>query len=204
MSIQNQVFDRTAAVLSTGADAWARKIYLFGEIEEAMAHRFIVSFEVMDQSPGDIVVVLSSGGGSEPAGYAIYDCIKMSKNHVTIVGMGAVQSIAALIMQAGDLRLLSPEARFMIHNGHLEMDGASIDSDKLLSISKEVSTNNLRYSKLLADRSRQQLIWVQKACEREAYFSSEECLEYGFIDGILVPGHTKSVLQSHKINKMDK
>jgi len=171
-------------VSGLGADFEARRIYLFGEICDEIAYRFLTNFHTMDAYKAPIRIVLSSNGGGDGDGGAIYDAIRMSNNDVTIIGTGSVYSIAALIFQSAKLRLLTPECRFMIHNGSLEI-GESIDANKLVVMSKEVKYSNDRFQRILSARSGISLKKIEKFCKNETFFSAEEACRLGFADGVL-------------------
>lgn len=181
--------------MSGGVDLDSRTIYLVGEVEHSMLHRFMSALEVLDSSKGPIRVVLSTPGGSEPDGYAIYDMLRLARNPVLIECYGWVQSIGALILQAGDLRLLSPECRLMVHNGSLDF-GQAINTDTLIAISKEIEFNNKRYVDVLASRSTLPISKIRELVNAETYMSALESVQNGFADGIL--SVQKEPLEEHK------
>lgn len=173
-----------SATLQTGCDVLNRTLYLFGEVDDDMSYRFVTAIQALDREEGDIRVVMVSCGGSEPAGYAIYDAMRLCNNEITIDCYGAAQSIAALILQAGSLRRLSPECRFMIHNGTVDI-APGCDADTLVAIGKEVNNNNNRYHDILAERSGLSLAKVREYCQDEAYFSAIEAVKMGFADVVM-------------------
>jgi ATP-dependent protease ClpP protease subunit len=175
---------RLHETMVSSADYETRTIYIMDEIDSDSASKFVVAFRLMDAIPGTINLVISSGGGSEPAGYAIFDVVRMAKNRVVAEGIGCVQSIASLIFQAADHRILAPETRFMIHNGSVELEHAT-DADTMVAIGKEIAKNNDRYHQLLAERSKLPIATVKKYCRDEAYFSAEEAVEAGFADEVI-------------------
>lgn len=177
--------------LESGADFESRTLFLVGEIDEEKLYRFTVNFKVMDSAKGPITVFLSSTGGEEPSGHAFYDLIEASNNPVTIEGYGVVQSIAALILQAGSKRLLSPECRFMIHNGSFDLD-KGMNSDTVVAIGKETEVNNRTYHRLLAKRSRLPIEAVREMCMAETYLSADEAVRYGFADAVITKRRKKS------------
>jgi len=64
-----------------------------------------------------ITVYMSNPGGHIADGMAVYDAIRACKNHVTIVGIGKVWSMGAIILQAADRRVLAPNCSVMFHVG---------------------------------------------------------------------------------------
>lgn len=175
--------ERASAILSTTTDYANRRIYLFGDIDDGAAYRVTIALSVLDSSPGPITILMNSPGGNVESGWAIFDSIQLAKNPVTIVGMGAVMSMAAIIMQAADLRIMMPRARFMIHTGHFGADGA-IDSDKLIAMGEEVNSMRERFIDILQERTGLPLAKVRELLIKESYFSAAEALRHGFIDGV--------------------
>ena len=194
---------RLMTSMSGGVDLDNRTIYLVGEVDNHMLHRFVTAFDVLDSSPGPIRIILSTPGGSEPDGYAIYDMLKLARNNVVIEGYGAVQSIGSLILQAGDLRLLSPECRVMVHNGSVEF-GQALNTDTLVSIGKEIERNNKRYVDVLAHRSSLPVSKVRELVDEETYMSAAESIQYGFADGILIPEQKLAIQKKSRKPKKKK
>ena len=162
-------------------DCEDRTVCLIGEVEEGMLR---TSLQVLnlDRTPGIIQVILSSQGGSVEDGMAIYDILRGCKNEVHINAYGPVKSMAVLLMQAGDLRIASPECRFLLHNGSMGHEAA--DPRVVQSATQEVNILHERYCKLIASRSKRSLAQILKWCNDETYFSAQEAKSAGLIDEI--------------------
>lgn len=184
--------DESSYVLTHGLDLLTRTIYLVGSVDESMAFRLVASLDTLDASDGPIRIVLISGGGEEGSGFAIYDLIKMARNPTIIDCYGAVQSIAALMLQAGTVRRLSPEARFMIHNGHMELDG-SVYQGTMVALARESKYLTTRYQEAFVARSGQTPRDIKRWCDDERYFSAEEAVTLGFADVVIQP--TQQILK---------
>lgn len=184
----SEMADITSTAIGLSADFSRRHLYLIGEITPELLYRFLISFHMMDICRGPITITLSSAGGNDSDGWAIYDTVQMANNDVTIVGLGTTQSIAALILQAGDRRLLTPQCRFMIHNGSLSLGHRdSIHAATVVAMSKEVQISIDRYHKALSDRSGCSMKEIRKFCRKETFFDAKSAVKNGFADGILMP-----------------
>lgn len=118
-----------------GISPTTREIYLSGEPESAdgpdepgvdylMASRFIRNFRLLEsQGNGPIVIHMKTCGGYEEEGFAIYDTIRLSKCHVTIVSYTHARSMSSIILQAADTRLLMPNSCVLLHWGTMELSG---------------------------------------------------------------------------------
>jgi ATP-dependent Clp protease protease subunit len=176
--------------MSTGVDYEQRRIYLTGGIDTVAAHRFLIALAKLDATHGDITVVVCSGGGEESAGYAIYDAILMAQNNVIMEGYGGVMSIAAAIFQAGDVRKMSPNCDFMIHNGSIPI-GEDVQQNTIVEMAGQIQKNNKRYHTILANASKLSYSQVEDACAKDTFYTAEEALAAGFCDEIIAPAKKK-------------
>lgn len=180
-----------SSIRSGGVDFSNRQIFLIGEINEEVAERIMTAVHVLDESEGTIHVTLSSGGGEEPAGYAIYDALSLARNHVEIDVYGRACSIAAAIFQAGDWRRMAPNADLMVHNGLRELDDGPMENNDIQRIAREIEADNARYRRVLwtgASRARVPVFtqsMLKDWCDRETFFSAEEAVKLGFADEII-------------------
>jgi len=183
--------------LTCGVNFERRTVYLVGEVESEMSRRFITALETLDATNGEIRIVINSMGGEEPSGYAIHDAITMTKNRVIIEGYGEVSSIAAAIFQAGDLRRLSPNAFFMVHNGSAPSE-ESMKQDSVISLAARLEKDNQRYYDILSASSQHGLEQIKEWCKDETHFTAMEAVEAGFADEIIPPIKNKTPIKKSK------
>jgi ATP-dependent protease ClpP protease subunit len=116
-----------------------RTITLFDEISEVSAERFVKGLHLLDNyKEGTITVKLSSEGGCVISGFAIYDAIRASKNHVRGIVYGECSSMATVILQAFDERLLMPNSFLMIHSGSQTISGHPKSNENWLKLYKDL------------------------------------------------------------------
>lgn len=188
--------------LITSANFAQRRIYLVGEVSDATAYRFMLTFDVMDSTDGPIQVFIHTPGGEETSGYAIYDKIVHSRNRVETVGIGSVLSIASMIFQGGDVRSLYPQTLLLIHNGSIDMsETGSIPQDRVVEMGKEVEKGNAKYHKILAERSGKKLSDVRTLCEKETVYSADQAVAAGFADRIILGKRFSAKLKKAKKGK---
>lgn len=180
--------ERAAEAVEGGADFRRRLIYLHGEIETDTATKLITNLHVIDETDGPIHVHLNSVGGDVGAGMAIYDALRCARNEVIIEGSGEVASMATIVLQAGDKRILTPETRLMVHNVYVEMTGLQrMDSTYFAVYAKEISELSVRYYSILAEHTELSARRLKAMCQRETYLSAAEAVAMGFADEIKVP-----------------
>lgn len=180
----DEVSNRLSTALGLGVDIEGRRVFLVGEINHEMSYRIVTAVRVLDEYHGPIYITLNSNGGAESDGYAIYDALRVAKNKVVIEAFGAVQSIAAAILQAADVRRVAPECRFMIHNGSVGLHG-DIDVDAVAAINREIQDHTGRYHRLLANRSGLKIETIQKMCKEETFLDAESAVKHGFADEVI-------------------
>ncbi len=90
-----------------------------GDSDEEVAANMMKGLHVLDTIRVDepITIKLNNCGGDEYQGMAIYDAIRACSSEIHIVGMGNVHSMGSVIFQAGDVRIMSPNAKQLIHYG---------------------------------------------------------------------------------------
>lgn len=173
---------RHSQILGSGLDEDNRTVYLYGEIEESAMFRTITALDILEKTSGPIVLKLGSEGGDVHWGFAIYDALRCCNNHITVIGTGAVMSMGSLILQAGDLRLLTPKARVMIHDGSMGID--TINTSRLKGLAEEADATTDLAVKVLAQRSGKSEDEIRDMLHREVYMSAEEAVSANLADGV--------------------
>lgn len=159
-----------------------REIVIAGPIDYEIAGNFLAALGSL-RSKRPVSVILLSPGGDEGAGWAMHDAMRLNGSDVYIQCFGECYSIAPLIMQGATLRMMSPNCRFMVHNGHASFGG--VETSKLNGLAREADGNNKRYYEALAERSVLTVAEVKRLCDDETYLGAQDCLNFGLIDGII-------------------
>lgn len=176
--------------------------YFDGENESGVEYRSAVIFEknlryLNTLSLEPILVHMHLPGGDWQDCLGIYDNIKNSKSPVCIVAYAKVESSSTVLLQAADLRILSPNANFLIHYGSISVDNehkaalsmihwSEKESDKMIDIFTERCMN----SKICKEKNWKKMmvkkhIVTQLATKRDWILTSEDAVDYGFADGVL-------------------
>jgi ATP-dependent protease ClpP protease subunit len=188
------------AMIEAGVNFETRTLYITGDVDVAMSRKVIVALEALSREPGEIRIVIDSGGGDEESGYAIHDAICMCENPVIIEGYGAVQSIAAAIFQAGDVRRLAPNASFMIHNGTGPSE-EEMKQDAIIDLAEQLKKDNQKYYDILSAATQQPQETIEEWCREEKFFTAEEAVQAGFADEVMTPLKSKMPLKKRRRRK---
>lgn len=140
-------------------------------------------------NPGrSLTIYLSTPGGSVLSGFGLYDTIRsLSKrgHHVTTVVRGYAASFGAVLLQAGDVRIVGPESRIMIHEVSSMAWGKLHEVDDQVGFMKEL---NRRIFDLIAERAGVEgqtgdsLYKWAKAKDR--WLTASACIERGLADEV--------------------
>ena len=98
-------------------DMRRRIIWVHGSVDDDMFEKFSKNMHMLEQTSGTITIKMCSEGGYVSYGWGIYDLIKASKNYVRVIVETKCESMATVILQAADERVMYPNSRMMIHVG---------------------------------------------------------------------------------------
>jgi len=162
-------------IMGSNADAWL----------DALQH-----WERRD--PGEpIHVQIMSPGGSVTDGLAIYDTLmrlRRKGHRVTTHGTGLVASMATVLLQAGDERVLDARAKMMLHEGSITLGGntslslTSGEREDLEAFSKMLTNDIAEILTERANLSKRQL--QNKWRRKDWYVTAQEALKLGFVDRV--------------------
>lgn len=132
-----------------------------------------------------ITIRLSSPGGSVLDGLALFDYIQTLRADgivVTTATLGMAASMACVLLQAGDKRVMGDNAWILIH----EVSSAAIG--KVSEMEDEVKFTrrlNERLYRIFANRSKLRLITIrQRAKKKDWWIDPEEALRSGLCDEV--------------------
>jgi ATP-dependent Clp protease protease subunit len=153
-----------------------------------MSERIVKNINILEGiNQESITIIMNNPGGDEYHGLAIYDAIKTAKSHVTIKVYGMAMSMGSIILQAADERILSPNARFMIHYGYFSMSEHAKTVYKWTEENKKVDVwmEELFLEKIHQKHPDFKLKKIQEMCNFDTILSAKETVELGLADKIL-------------------
>jgi ATP-dependent Clp protease protease subunit len=164
-----------------------RIIFLGTQIDDYSANVIQAQLLYLESAePGkEISIYINSPGGSVYAGYGIYDTMQFISSDVSTICTGMAASMAAVLLVAGakGKRSALKHSRVMIHQPLGGAQGQASDIEitarEILKIKKEIYT-------IIADHSGQPYEKVLQDGDRDFWMNSEEALNYGMIDKILM------------------
>jgi ATP-dependent Clp protease protease subunit len=167
-----------------------RTVAITGEISRESVDQAIKGLLLLDNLSSDspIRILLNSDGGDVNQGLALMDVIL--KAQVIIDVLGEACSMAAIILQSGDIRRMAPTARLMIHVGSEELEGHVHNVRrwaKYQAKEDEVCTDKLltRIREKHSDFARSKLV---RMLEFDTILTAEETVELGLADEVITNG----------------
>jgi ATP-dependent Clp protease protease subunit len=158
-----------------------------------MAERAIKNLLILEHiNQNPITVYLNNLGGDWQHGMAIHDQIKNAKSHVTIIANGYAMSMGGVILQAGDERVMTKHAKFMMHYGTMGL--GSTHSKIFERWAKENERINHEMEAILLERIKQvhpefTIKKLQKLLDYDTILSAAEAVTYGLADKVFVETH---------------
>lgn len=152
------------------------------EVGPVLAERVIKALHVLSLKPEEpIKIIMNSLGGCWYNGMAIFDAIRACPCRVTIEVLGSAMSMASVILQAADVRIIHPNATIMVHDGTDAYDGPSRNVERWGDQSKKLRQ---QMYEIYAKRSGRPVSFWEKKCAHDSILNAQEALEYGLVDKI--------------------
>ncbi len=132
-----------------------------------------------------IEIVFSSPGGSVIDGMALFDCIQQVRragHHVTTSTIGYAASMAGILLQAGDKRVMGREAYILVHEVSFGAGGKIGEVEDEVKFVKKIQDRVLSIFASRTKLSKRQLDsrWKRK----DWWLDSDEALQLGFVDEV--------------------
>jgi ATP-dependent Clp endopeptidase proteolytic subunit ClpP len=143
----------------------------------------------------DIEIVFNSPGGSVVDGLALYDYIQELRrdgHKVTTSTIGYAASMAGILLQAGDVRVMGAESWLLLHEASFGSSGKIGEVEDTVEWVKKISNRILDIfaarcagaSDLTATKRLNRRQLVNKWTRKDWWIDSGEALAYGLIDEI--------------------
>lgn len=135
--------------------------------------------EIKDGS--EIELHINSNGGSVSEGVTIYNLLKEKDCTVTGIVDGVAHSVAFLILQACDKRIMNLGTSALIHNIWMECYG---NAEQLRKYADDLDTLMESNRQVFLERATIDEDTLKELMNAETYLTPDSALEYGLIDEI--------------------
>lgn len=175
-------------VLNERASSDEANIYYFhGPVNALSSSDCIESagFWARKRPGSEITIVFNSPGGGVFEGLALYDFIKdlRARGHKVVTkSVGMAASMGGILLQAGDERVMGPNAYMLIHEVSSGTMGKVSEMEDALEFSTRLQERLLG---ILAERSTMTTTQIKRKWKKKDWWlDAPEALELGFIDRI--------------------
>jgi len=154
----------------------------------SMAEKIIKSITYLNSiSEKPITIIMNNIGGEWSHGMAIFDTIKSSKCYITIVAVGNCSSMASIIIQAADLRVISQNCEFVIHDGSTNLSGHAKNVEVWAKRSEmdRLTMYNIYREKMKIKNPKITTSQIEKLCTIDKIYTAEEVVKIGLADEVL-------------------
>ncbi|MFA5124650.1 MAG: ATP-dependent Clp protease proteolytic subunit [Patescibacteria group bacterium] len=169
-----------------------RILEISGDIDAEMGDYIRTAFSwLITEGAPDIMILFTSTGGSVERGLEIYDMLKAYPGKKTGVVIAFAQSMAAIILQACDRRLVLPHSTILVHNPnpapdtrikfHMFEDGTLMEK-----IYPHLKGSRQKFIDIIAGRIRgKSTEEIEALLDAGNDLTADEAIVLGLADGIL-------------------
>lgn len=164
------------------------QIYVFADaVDPGSVRQCMAQLDVWDRNnPGcDVEIRFTSPGGSVVDGLALWDYLQVFRRNghkLTTSAYGMAASMAGILLQAGDVRVMGQESWLMIHEASF---GAQGKIGVVMDTVDWVKRVQDRILDIFAARSNKSRSYIKRNWLRKDWWlSSDEALRDGFIDEV--------------------
>jgi ATP-dependent Clp protease, protease subunit len=164
-----------------------RIIFLGVPIDDTVANIIQAQLLFLDSTDPskDIQVYFNTPGGSVYAGLGIYDTMQYISAHISTICTGMAASMGAILLTAGSKgkRSALKHSRIMIHQ---PMGGVSGTASDIEITAREIMKIKNELYSIIAFHTGKTDEQVAKDADRDYWMTSQEAVDYGMIDEILM------------------
>ncbi len=178
-------------------------IKFFAGVNEASVNALMSAVEQkLREGANEIVLLISSPGGSVFHGLSAYNFLKGIPAHVVTHNFGSVDSMGVVLLCAGDRRLSVPHARFLLHAVSAAFpQPASLEEQQLEERLKGLRIDIENIAGVIAATTGRSEEQVTKDMLNRTTLNPEQAVQYGLIHEIkeeLLPAGAEllSIVQS--------
>lgn len=138
-----------------------------------------------DEDAGkDIALWINSPGGSVHSMLAIRDIMRLVPCDVSTLALGIAASAGQFLLSSGTpgKRYALPHSRILMHQGSAGIGGSAVEVELQAADLRQMISTVLE---LISSDTGQPLSRIAEDARHDHWYTADEALEYGFVDGIV-------------------
>jgi ATP-dependent Clp protease protease subunit len=138
-----------------------------------------------DEDAGkDIALWINSPGGSVHSMLAIRDVMRLVPCDVSTLALGIAASAGQFLLSAGTRgkRYALPHSRILMHQGSAGIGGSAVEVELQAADLRQMISTVLG---LISSDTGQPIDRIAEDARHDHWYTADEALEYGFVDGIV-------------------
>lgn len=169
-----------------------RIVFVGTGINDQVANLTVAQLLFLDREDPDrrVQMYINSPGGAVYAGMAMYDAMQLISAPVSTVAVGLAASFGTVLLAGGEagMRMALPNATIHMHQ---PLGGAQGQASDIVIQANEIVRLKERLNNIFVRHTGQDYDTIEKDTDRDIYKSSEEAVEYGLIDQVLIAEEDK-------------
>jgi ATP-dependent Clp protease protease subunit len=141
----------------------------------------------------DITMHVDSPGGSVKSGLSMVDVMRYINSDVATINTGMAASMGSILLSSGEKGKRSSLnfSKVMIHQ--VSSGASGHVADNRISQMESEKYNYILF-KMLAENSGRDFQYVLDAARRDKWLNSQEALDFGFVDEVILTDKTSSIV----------
>lgn len=112
-----------------------------------------VTLSALQNGATELRIYISSDGGTNDQGFAIYHFLRSLPVPITMHCIGIVESMALIVYLAAESRLIVPHGKVKIHPMHWGFPAGAVDHDRLSEYVDSLDFDAKRYAEIFDERT---------------------------------------------------
>lgn len=137
--------------------------------------------QALNESKGDVVIKLNSGGGDAFAGVEIYNSLKDYHGKVTVEVTGLAASAASIIAMGADEIIMCTGSMMMVHEAWTWAVGNKTELTKVVNMMDKLDSSLVD---IYAERIGVDKEFIKDLLQDETWMTAEEAVANGFADKV--------------------
>ncbi len=176
-----------------------RQIFLFSPVTSSTAEMLIKQLLDLDRENNDeITIFINSPGGSVTALFSIVDVMNVVKSKIRTVVIGQAASAAAVIAAVGDIRLITENSEFMLHEVFSFTMGTMSQLEEDVKRVDKMQTRLMNILSKATGKSVDKLESLTKKTNK--FFDAKEAVRFGLADKVIKSNEAQLLKLSESIN----